>query len=127
MIPIYIPTRKVTIMAPKIMEKLAFLLNYKGFHTTSITIGEAEIATIQFESFEKVRKGLARWQASPEPQARAMWTWLKEKATIELRLDDVHETEDLSRRNNPYIVMLHFPVMYSEHFAKLFKELNSTI
>ena len=120
MIPIYIPTRKITIMAPKVMQKIAFLLNYKGLHTTSIT-APGDFATIKFSSFEKIRKCLARWQKRKSPHDAALWEWFKEKVTIELRLDDVDETEDDVRIRNPYLVWIHFPVAYSDHFARLFK------
>ena len=122
MIPIYIPTRKITIMAPKIMQKLAFILNYKGMHTTSISVStEGEIATIKFVSFEKVRKCLSRLQKGKSAQDTALWNWMKDKITIEMRLDNVHETEDVIRQRNPYLLWFHFPVGLSDHFADLFK------
>lgn len=118
-IPVYIPTKKITIISPKIMQKLAFQLNYKNLRTTKLEI-VGDIALVQFQSFEQFRRCLKRWQKKENDADERLWRFLQDHVMIEMILDDVDTSERPERLDQPYLPLLRFNVEQIGQFATLF-------
>lgn len=120
MIPLYIPTRKITIMTPKVLKKLIFILNYKGLITTTIQCVD-NTSSIQFGDYDMFRRLIVRWQRGANPADAILWDWINENVTIQLKLIHVDQTETLQRKENPFVAVITFESNKSDTFADLFK------
>ena len=120
MIPVYIPTRKITILSPKPLHRLAFGLNYKGLVTSKLAI-EDDVAIIQLQSFETFRRYLASLQQCKTPEDAALWEWLTLHATIELVLDHVGPDEPAARTNQPYLPVIKIPTSEIDALDAVFR------
>jgi hypothetical protein len=118
-VPVYIPTKKITIIAPQIMKKLAFQLNYKNLKTTKLEI-DGEVAIIQFHSFEAFRRCLKRWQRKENDADERLWRFLQDHVMVEMVLSDVDTSEPKARQDQPYLALLRFNVSQIDQFASLF-------
>ena len=118
-VPVYIPTKKITILAPKLLQKLAFQLNYKNLITTKLEI-EDKIALIQFKSFETFRRCLKKWQKKENEAEERLWRFLQDHVMIELVLDDVEENDIQQRQDQPYLPLLRLNTDQVDQFTSLF-------
>jgi hypothetical protein len=118
-VPVYIPTKKITIITPKVLQKLAFQLNYKNLRTTKLEV-EGDIAIVQFQSFEAFRRCLKRWQQKNTEADERLWKFLQDHVMIEMLLDDVETSEPKARQDQPYLPLLRFNVDQIDQFATLF-------
>lgn len=118
-IPVYIPSRKITILSPKPLQRLAFILNYKGLITSKLEIQD-DMAVIQFVAFEPFRRSLASWQLAKTPADETMWNWINKHAVIELVLDKVDPSEAAIRTNQPYLPRVRVPMTQIAAFYSAF-------
>jgi len=121
MVPVYIPTKKITILAPKILQKLAFQLNYKNLVTTKLEV-EGDVALVQFRSFETFRRCLKKWQRKENEADERLWRFLQDHVMIELVLDDVDPKDIKQRQEQPYLPLLRFNTDQIDQFTSLFHE-----
>jgi len=119
LVPVYIPTKKITIMAPKIMQKLVFQFNYKSLRTTKLEI-EGDVALVQFQSFEAFRRCLQRWQRKENDADERLWRFLQDHVMVEMLMTDVDPGESKQLQTQPYLPLLRFNVAQIDQFTSLF-------
>lgn len=118
-VPVYIPTKKITIMAPKAMQKLAFQLNYKNLRTTKLEI-DGDVALVQFQSFEMFRRCLQRWQRKENDADERLWRFIQDHVMIEMVLIDVDPSAPTRDLEQPYLPLLRFNLDQIDQFTSLF-------
>lgn len=118
-VPVYIPTKKITVLAPKAMSKLAFQLNYKSLRTTRLEI-DGDVCLVQFAVFESFRRCLKRWQLGETANERAIWEFFKDNVTLELEMIDVDPHETTTRQNQPYVPIIRFHIELLDRLSELF-------